>query len=195
MKEIMEQAAFLSELKKPLKAVGEVCDSEQNVSGEGQTGGGLEQIFSELERQAQGRKKLLESLYRANSLSEADRKKYRSVIGFLEERRRELYVGEASNAREAYGFLKEKYTALVARMKQETEKVQGELHALFSFVEEAFDKGNELLILVTELTVNTTSAQFIATFGSPDYQRHNQELMLSERSDDIKAQIAELKLD
>ena len=195
MKEIMEQAAFLSELKKPLKAVGEVCDSEQNVSGEGQTGGGLEQIFSELERQAQGRKKLLESLYRANSLSEADRKKYRSVIGFLEERRRELYVGEASNAREAYGFLKEKYTALVVRMKQETEKVQGELHALFSFVEEAFDKGNELLILVTELTVNTTSAQFIATFGSPDYQRHNQELMLSERSDDIKAQIAELKLD
>ena len=82
--------------------------------------------------------------------------------------------------------------------------MQGELAALFGFVEEAFSQdgaggnlkisGNEMLILVTELTVDNASAQFIATFGSPEYQRHNQELMLSERSEDIKAQIAELNL-
>ena len=69
-----------------------------------------------------------------------------------------------------------------------------ELHALFVFAEEAFAQGNEMLILVTELTVNAASARFIASFGSPDYQKHNQELMLTERQDDIKAQIAELKL-
>ena len=148
-----------------------------------------------MEKQAEGRKKLLENLQNANSLSDADRKKHRSVVHFLEEARKELYTGEAVTGAEAYTYLKGKYSALVSRMKQETEKVQGELHALFTFVEEAFDKGNEMLILVTELTVNTASAQFIATFGSPDYKRHNEELMLSERSDDIKAQIAELKLD
>ena len=70
---------------------------------------------------------------------------------------------------------------------------------MFAFVEEAFAQkdgtsGNEMLILVTELTVNSYSSQFIATFGSPDYKRHNEELMLTERSDDIKAQIAELEL-
>ena len=64
------------------------------------------------------------------------------------------------------------------------------VHFKEQYLKEAFDKGNEMLILVTELTVNTASAQFIATFGSPDYKRHNEELMLSERSDDIKAQIA-----
>ena len=52
-----------------------------------------------------------------------------------------------------------------------------------------------MLLLVTELTVHTTSAQFIATFGCPDYQRHNEELMLSERSDRIRSEIAELKLE
>lgn len=52
-----------------------------------------------------------------------------------------------------------------------------------------------MLILVTELTVSTAGAQFIATFGSPDYRKHSEELMLSERSNDIRAQIAELKLD
>ena len=184
MKDIMNQAAFLSDLKNPLKAIG--ATAEQNS---------VEQILSSLEKQAEGRKKLLENLQNANSLSDADRKKHRSVVHFLEEARKELYTGEAVTGAEDYTYLKGKYSALVSRMKQETEKVQGELHALFTFVEEAFDKGNEMLILVTELTVNTASAQFIATFGSPDYKRHNEELMLSERSDDIKAQIAELKLD
>jgi len=184
MKSIMEQAAFLTDLKNPLKAIGDTAEENS-----------VEQILSVLEKQAEGRKKLLDNLQHAGALSEADRKKHRSVVRFLEEARKELYTGEAATGAEAYGFLKGKYGALVARMRQETENVQGELHALFTFAEEAFDKGNEMLILVTELTVNTASAQFIATFGSPDYKRHNEELMLSERSDDIKAQIAELKLD
>lgn len=184
MKNIMEQAAFLSDLKNPLKAMG-VTAAENSV----------EQLLTALEKQAEGRKKLLENLQSANSLSDADRKKHRSVVHFLEEARKELYTAQAATGTEAYEFLKGKYSVLVTRMKQETEKVQGELHALFAFAEEAFDKGNEMLILVTELTVNTASAQFIATFGSPDYKRHNEELMLSERSDDIKAQIAELRLD
>ena len=85
-------------------------------------------------------------------------------------------------------------------MKRETTGVQDELHALFVFAEEAFagaggSSGSEMLILVTELTVDSVSAGFIATFGSPDYKRHNEELMLTERSDDIRKQIAELKLD
>lgn len=184
MKDIMEQAAFLSDLKNPLKAMGQTAEESS-----------AEDILLSLEKQAEGRRKLLENLQNANSLSETDRKKHRRVVRFLEEARKELYVGGAVTGAEAFGFLKSKYSSLVARMKQETEAVQGELHALFAFAEEAFDKGNELLILVTELTVNTASAQFIATFGSPDYKRHNEELMLSERSDDIKAQIAELKLD
>lgn len=184
MKEIMEQAAFLSDVKNPLKAIGQTAE-------EAQAG----QVLNMLEKQAEGRKKLLENLQSANSLSDADRKKHRSVVRFLEESRKEMAVSEFANGAESYEFLKSKYGRLVAKMKQETEAVSQELHALFTFAEEAFAEGNEMLILVTELTVNTSSARFIATFGSPDYKKHSEELMLSERSNDIKAQIAELKLD
>lgn len=184
MKEIMEQAAFLSDVKNPLKAIGQTAEEAQ-----------VGQVLTMLEKQAEGRKKLLENLQSANSLSDADRKKHRSVVRFLEESRKEMAVSEFANGAESYEFLKSKYGRLVAKMKQETEAVSQELHALFSFAEEAFAEGNEMLILVTELTVNTSSARFIATFGSPDYKKHSEELMLSERSNDIKAQIAELKLD
>ena len=184
MRQIMEQAAFLSDLRNPLKAIGASADK-----------GTVEQTLAMLEKQAEGRKKLLENLQSANSLSDADRRKHRSVIRFLEESRKELMMSAPRDNAAAYELLKTRYGQMVARMKQETAKVQNELHALFAFAEEAFAEGNEMLLLVTELTVHTTSAQFIATFGCPDYQRHNEELMLSERSDRIRSEIAELKLE
>ena len=189
MKEIMEQADFLSDLRTPLKSIGAASEDMQP-----------DQVLTMLEKQAEGRKKLLENLQSANTLSDNDRKRHCSVIRFLEESRKELYTGEARTGEDAYEFLKARYRAGVGKMKKRTAKVQEELHALFVFAEEAFGdgdgaSGNEMLVLVTELTVNSCSSRFIAAFGSPDYSRHNEELMLTERSDHIKAQIAELKLD
>lgn len=188
MKEVMERGAYLTELKNSLKAVGTVC-------GEGSF---VEQALTGLENQAEAKRKLIEKMRSANSLSDVELKRHRRVIQFLEEKRKELYVSGLTRGEEAYGHLKENYTALVTRMKQRTGEVQEELRALFAFVEEAFAEedmgGNELLILMTELTVNDASARFIAAFGSEDYSRHKDEMMLSERGEDIKSQIAELKL-
>lgn len=184
MKEVMEQGAFLKELLVPLKRVKAVAPQS-----------GIEQVVQELDKLAEGRRKLLSSLQTANSLSDADKRKHRRVLAFLEERRKELFVSDIVGGEEAFGFLKGKYDTAVAKMKRETGRVQEELHELFAFAEEAFSEGNEMLIMVTELTVNSFSAQFIAAFGSEDYNKHNKELLLSERREDIKAQIAELKLD
>lgn len=184
MKEAMERAAFLTEVLIPLKSVKATAAQS-----------GVEQVTQQLDRLAEGRRKLLNNLQTANALSDADKRKHRRVLAFLEARRKELFVSDIVGGEEAFGYLKEKYDAEVAKLKQETGAVQGELHELFAFVEEAFGEGNEMLILVTELTVNSFSAQFIAAFGSEDYSRHNKELLLSERREDIKAQITELKLD
>ena len=137
---------------------------------------------------------MLEKQQTANSLSDRDRRKHLQVIRFLEECRREISLHGDSTGEAAYALVKEKYNGLVAGMKEETGKVQARLHALFVFAEEAFGQGNEMLVLVTALTVDGASSQFIAAFGSADYSRHSQELMLSERRDHIQEQIAELKL-
>ncbi len=184
MGEAMERADYLSDLKKLLRTAGEKA-----------SGGSKEELSELLEKQAEGRKRLLQSLKSANSLSDGDYKKHRSVIRFLEESRRELYTGEAADAEQAYQQLKQRFSGRVEKLRKETVRIQAELSALFAFVEEAFAGGNELLILVTELTVRDASARFIAAFGCPEYQKHNQELMLSERSDGILAQIDKLDLE
>lgn len=174
----------MKELLVPLKSVKEVAKQVR-----------VEQVTGQLDKLAEGRRRLLSNLQTANSLSDADRRKHRSVLSFLETGRKELFVSDITEGEAAFALLKERYDAAVARLKRETEKVQNELHELFAFVEEAFGEENEMLILVTELTVNSFSARFIAAFGSEDYSRHNKELLLSERKEDIRAQIAELKLD
>lgn len=183
MKEVMGQGAVLTDLLGPLKAI--KAHAQENKVG---------QTLTMLEQQAQGRQKLMDSLQIAGSLSEEERRKHLLILRFLEEGRKEIYVSDTTEASSAFAILKKKYDAQVDKLKAETDRTKGELHALFSFTEQAFAEGNEMLILVTELTVNSYSAQFIATFGSEDYQRHDQELMISERGRDIQAQIAELKL-
>ena len=225
MKDVMEQAAYLSELRAPLKALltktqdGKAEGVDENTMGAGnESSDALAGVIHMLDQMIEGRRKLLYNLQTAGSLSDEDKRKHKRVLRFLEERRKELFLREFSDpkayddsrpdsqeSREhgegisqdcnaAGNWIKQKYNGEVARMKQETQRTGEQLHALFSFAEQAFQNGNEMLILVTELTVGKSSSAFIATFGSEDYRRHNEELMLSERQNDLKGKIAELGL-
>ena len=51
-----------------------------------------------------------------------------------------------------------------------------------------------MLVLVTELTVNVYSSRFIGIYGSVDYAKHNEDLMLHEREDNIMQEIDNLVL-
>ena len=192
MKDVMEQAAYLSDLRMPLKIL---KDGENAIA--------VTKMQTLLDTQAEGKKKLLYSLQTAGSLSEEEKRKHKRVIRFLEECRKAIFLrefpgadgqDEAACAAAAFEWIRMKYNGEVSRMKQETERTSAQLHHLLSFAEQAFAGGNEMLILVTELTVGKQSSAFIASFGSEDYQKHNEELMLSERQNDLKSRIAELGL-
>lgn len=184
IRERVETADYLNELMAPLKALRSLAEKETDMAA----------ITDLMERQAEAKKKTVDSLRKANSLSDSDRRKHRSVIHFLEQTKKELYVGEAVTAGEAFAEIKRKFEQEVACMKAETEGTKKRLHELFSFVEAAFEEGNEMLILVTELTVNTAGARFIAMFGCEDYQKHNEALRLSERQEDLMQEIEKLAL-
>jgi len=189
MRDVMEQASYLTAVRGLLLAV------KNNVyNGESKEGMKAESCVAFVEALEDKQKKQMISLERSNALSKEERKKFRWVIRFLEEARKEIYTKAAANGEAAFEIMKAKFDRTVADMKQATHKTGRELHHLFVFAEQAFEQGNEMLILVTELTVGSASSQFIATFGCPDYQRHNQELMLTERQNDMQARIEALQL-
>ncbi len=193
MQEVMEQAAYLTDTRGLLLAVKNMAGKEVRP----------EQVAAFMEQLEEQRRRQMLSRDRAGALSKEERKKDRKVLQFLEQARKAVITGEDSaggspagepdsHGERALELVKGRYEAALAALKRETEQVQARLHHLFVFMEEAFAEGNEMLILVTELTVSSAAAGFIAAFGSPDYQRHSQELMLSERQSRIQGQIAQL---
>ena len=184
IRENMETSDYLSDLFTGLKAIKNAAEKQT----EGEKSVTVEEM---LEKQADARKKQMEASLKAGNLSETEKRKNNRIVRFLEEAKKELYL---DGQKDAFAKVKAKFEKELSEMKTETMKIKARLENLFSFVEEAFAEGNEMLILVTELTVNHNSARFISRFGCDAYQKHNENLMLTERQTLLKEEIAALDL-
>ena len=70
----------------------------------------------------------------------------------------------------------------------------GDAEQPLRLLQEVFPEGQELLILVTELTINYYAATFISRYGCDAYFAHNQELLFYERQQEIISQLESLEL-
>lgn len=187
IRENMETSDYLSDLFTGLKAIKSAVEKQT----EGEKSVTVEEM---LEKQADARKKQMEASLKAGNLSETEKRKNNRIVRFLEGAKKELYLDGQKDALDAFAKVKAKFEKELSEMKTETMKIKARLENLFSFVEETFAEGNEMLILVTELTVNHNSARFISRFGCDAYQKHNENLMLTERQTLLKEEIAALDL-
>ena len=184
IKDNMLSSEILSELMNPLRA----------IKGKAESGMGADELMALLGQQSEARQKVMDSLQKAGALSEREKRKSRFIVRFLADCEKHIRLGSAASGEDAFAQVKEKFDMQVAAYKKDTEAVQERLHYLFLFVEDTFGSGNEMLILVTECTVQADCAKFIGMYGCEDYQRHNEELMLTERSDGLMEQIEALEL-
>ncbi len=104
--------------------------------------------------------------------------------------RRELFARFRTAAKDGFDGVKESYSGDVGRFKQRLAEVSAHMNNMFRFCESTFGSGQEMLILVTELSADPVTARFIAEYGCDEYYRHDKELMFYERRLEI---IDELK--
>lgn len=183
LKENGQRARLLKDLMNPLRAFKERAAGEE-VSG----------LAAILNQQADGREQVAVSLTNAGVLSVEEKQKGRVIVRFLRESAREILTEGASDSDEAFLLVKGRFDRMVEEYKADTRREQERLHNLFVFVEDTFGEGNEMLLLVTECTVQADCAAFINAYGCEDYVRHNEGLMLTERSDVLLEEIRELIL-
>lgn len=179
--EVMEESMSLQNLMPYLKAVKQKAET-----------GSAQEMVAMLVMQAEQKQKQLDSLQKAGALSDQMKKREGKEIRFLEGLARQIN-GE-TDATSAFAKIKQSFDENVNDMRSQSELVSAHMHAIFEFVEKAFADGNEMLLFVTSLTVSDSCSQFISSFGSEDYEKHNQELMLKERQGEIASQIQQLGL-
>lgn len=181
LKDNGQEAKRIKELMNPLRA----------VKGKAEAGGSAAELMSLLNKQADGREQAAASLLSAGALSAEERQAGKIIVRFLRDCAKGILTEGIQDGREAFTFVKKRYDGLVAEYQEETEREQERLHHLFVFVEDTFGEGNEMLLLMTECTVQADCSVFISTYGCEDYARHNEGLMLTERGDALLEEIRE----
>ena len=116
------------------------------------------------------------------------------AIALLEEERTVLIQQSPEDIKSAFQLLKAHFDKQTKALKQRAEDAGRKLSNVFQFVEEVFQEGQELLILVTELTISHYGAYFISRYGCKEYFAHNKELLFYERQKEIIHEIENLDL-
>jgi len=132
---------------------------------------------------------------KASSVSQEDADAMRDVIRILEEMRLQIQSGKLDNGTTAFTQLMAVLAGLRKKDQKYAKALGKRLSNAYAFCEDAFGDGQELLILTTELTVNSASVRFIGKYGCDAYFRHNKDLMLYERQLELLGSLDELNLD
>lgn len=129
---------------------------------------------------------------KASSLSKDAEFAGRRCIAELERMAAELTEKKPETGQAAFAVLKAAYEKMPKELKKKADAAREQLEHVFTFCEDVFADGQELLILVTELTINHYSARFISRYGCESYFKHNRELLFYERQKEILKELEDL---
>lgn len=108
----------------------------------------------------------------------------------LRQYERMLAFMSAHEARRSdFAAIKADFDGMVAAMRADAAAAKVKMENMLAFAEKVWPEGQEMLILVTELTISWYAARFISRYGCESYYRHNEELMLYERHSKIISQL------
>ena len=131
----------------------------------------------------------------SSSLSAEKRHTLNLTAAALEEEAALIERNDRPSGTAAFALMKKDFDSRVAALKKNAEAAGKKLSNAFAFLEEVFGEGQELLILVTELTINVHSSRFISRYGCKEYFAHNKELLFYERRKELIEELGDLNFD
>ena len=147
-----------------------------------------------VQKQVAGIEKRIQTGKRASTLSADGEYACRSAMAAMEGMLPILKEKQPADGTAAFKMIKEAFDSHTKALKKQAETAGKELSNVFTFCEEVFGDGQEMLILVTELTISYYSAHFISRYGCKEYFNHNKELLFYERQKEIIQEIEKLEL-
>ena len=148
-----------------------------------------------IEKQIKAKQDTIEVGKKSSSLSADDQKALYGTIAALEEEIAMLKTETPDDNTAAFALLKKDFDNRTKELKKTAEKTGEKLSNVFKFCEEVFAEGQEILILVTELTISYYGAHFISRYGCKEYFNHNKELLFYERQKEIIQELENLDLE
>ena len=128
----------------------------------------------------------------ASLLSDERYRSFERTISLLDE---VLRTGADTPEGATFNLLRERFNERLDELDAAIDEATAALDNVFKFVEEAFGEGQEMLMLVTDLSVSRAGMAFINDHGCDRYFAHNQSLQFYERGHDLAARIDRITLE
>ncbi|SDA75919.1 ATPase family associated with various cellular activities (AAA) [Lachnospiraceae bacterium G11] len=145
------------------------------------TSGEEKDIAGYIKTLVKAREKIIADKQRAGSLTAAEKTEGKRIIALYKDLSK-----QAGTPDEVKTFFNGEIGALKERVATE----QKRLDNLFAAMSKIFgEESNEMLVLVTELTLGKDTADFFASFGSDSYEKYNALLMVGDRKETLRKEI------
>ena len=149
----------------------------------------------ELEKQIKMKQEAIIAGRKSSTLSQDKQHILNYTISALEEQRKIIKKENPETGEAAFKLIKKAFDKRTKALKKQADESGKRLSNMFIFCEEVFEEGQELLILVTELTISYYGAHFISRYGCDEYFKHNKELLFYERQKEIIRELDALDFD
>jgi hypothetical protein len=130
---------------------------------------------------------------RAGTLSPEAERQVRLSMEWLEELQKGFGTDDSSGSAADDKLIRKCFEEKIADLTKVAKTAGDRLTNMFKFCEKVFGNDQEILILVTELTMNHHAARFISRFGNESYFTHNKELLFYERQKGMIAQLEKIE--
>ena len=146
---------------------------------------------------AQKTEELLEKAHkekRSNAMSSQEYKTYIDVSRMLKNMEKAISLADHPDGKTALDKIKSIFYENKDKLTSLAEDAKKCIDNSLLFCFDAFGLGQELVLIVTEMTTDRDCASFINQYGSEQYYRFNQELLINERQIEILEEIEKLEL-
>ena len=136
-------------------------------------------------------RRLLRTDRASGLLSEQKYRSYERAIDMLQQAQ---HLG-AQTGSLTFDQVKEAFSKMLGGLESRVEQGEQALDRALAFAEQAFGEGQEMLLLITDLSANRYSMAFINAHGSERFFKHNSALLFGDRGADLAARIKQTALD
>ena len=145
------------------------------------TSGEEKDIAGYIKTLIKAREKVIADKQRAGSLTAAEKTEGKRIIALYKDLSK-----QAGSPDEVKAF----FNGEIGTLKERVATEQKRLDNLFAAMSKIFgEESNEMLVLVTELTLGKDTADFFASFGSESYEKYNSLLMVGDRKETLRKEI------
>lgn len=107
----------------------------------------------------------------------------------LAEQPEEKMAVDTASPRECFAHAKSGFDAQRVKLERAEEETGRALEYAFDFMERAFENGQEMVVFVTELTINSEAAMFLAEHTCERYLKYNEQLLVGTRKAELLSEL------